>query len=94
MIFRTGGRLIGRIINYRRSRHSQYEKQYVVSVEGISSRADAAKLVGKTVVWKSPGKRKIIGKVSAAHGSKGGVRAGMERGLPGQAIGTGVEIAE
>ena len=50
--------------------------------------------VGKTVEWKSPGKtQKIIsGKISSAHGGNGVVRAIFEKGLPGQAIGTDVDI--
>ncbi len=86
--------LIGRIINYRRSRHAQYKRQYVVVSEGISSRGAAAKLVGKTVAWKSPAGKKITGKITAPHGNRGAVRVLLERGLPGQALGTLVEISE
>lgn len=79
-------------MSYRRSRHSQYERQYVVSVEGVSTKAAAAKLVGKSVVWKSTSGKKAVGKVSAAHGNNGAVRVRLSKGLPGQALGTAVEI--
>ena len=72
-----------------------YTRQIVLEVKNIKTKADAEKLVGKKVVWNDPeGKKKvkIEGKVSAPHGSKGRVRAIMEKGLPGQAVGTEVEI--
>ena len=62
-------------------------------VEGISKRADAEKLVGRAVEWKSPAGRIIKGKISGAHGNNGVVRAIFEKGLPGQAITTHVEIS-
>jgi large subunit ribosomal protein L35Ae len=37
-------------------------------------------------------KKVITGKVSAAHGNSGAVRALFEKGLPGQAIGKHVRI--
>ena len=48
--------------------------------------------VGKEVVWKSPAGKEIKGKVSGVHGNKGVVRVIFEKGLPGQAIATEVEI--
>ena len=37
-------------------------------------------------------KKQLKGKISGAHGNKGVMRAIFERGLPGQALTTGVEI--
>lgn len=50
--------------------------------------------MGKEVEWTSPGTnpKTIKGKISAAHGNKGVVRAIFEKGLPGQAIATEVEV--
>ena len=86
----------GKVLQFRRGRHTVTERHFLIEVEGISSRKDAEKLVGKTVVWKSPGKKKkeIHGKVSGAHGNKGIVRTIFEKGLPGQAIITEVEVKE
>ena len=53
---------------------------------------DAEKYVGKSVTWTSPAKKVIKGKISAPHGNKGVVRAIFEKGLPGQSIGTKVDI--
>ena len=85
--------MIGRIVNYRRSRHSQYEKQMVVSAEGVATKEAAAKLAGKKVVWKSPAGKRICGKISTPHGNKGAFKVIVESGLPGQAVGTTVEIS-
>jgi|TARA_Y100000310_G_scaffold339453_1_gene432127 large subunit ribosomal protein L35Ae len=84
----------GKVIQFRRGRHVIHERHFLIEIKDVSKREDAAKLVGKEVTWTSPGKNaKIIkGKVSGAHGNKGVVRAIFEKGLPGQAITTKVEI--
>lgn len=59
---------------------------------GCSTRAEAQKMKGKKVSWKSPGGKVISGIVSDAHGNKGLVRAIFETGLPGQAMATTLEV--
>ena len=61
----------------------------IIQVEGVSSKEEAGKLVGKKVEWTAPGKNntKITWTVSTAHGNKGAVRATFERGMPGQSVG-------
>ncbi len=81
----------GIIVSYRRSKHDQTVNQAIVKVEGVKNRAEAAKLVGKSVSWKSV-KAVISGKVQTAHGNSGALRVLFERGLPGQAITQKVEI--
>ena len=82
----------GKIIQFRRGRKTVTEKHFLIEVDGVSNREAATKLIGKEVIWKSPAKKEIKGKVSAAHGGNGVVRAIFEIGLPGQALTTGVEI--
>ena len=82
----------GVIVNYRRGRHTQNPYQMIVKVEGVDSKEDAEKLVGKEVVWKTPAGREIKGKVTATHGNKGALRVRFEKGMPGQAIGSEVEV--
>ena len=53
---------------------------------------EAEKVVGKTATWTSPTGTKISGKISALHGRKGAVRALFEKGMPGQSLGSKVEI--
>ena len=82
----------GKVVQFRRGRHTIKERHFLIEVEGSKTRKDAEKFVGKEVVWKSPAGKIITGKVSSAHGNNGVVRAIFEKGLPGQAVTTGVEI--
>jgi large subunit ribosomal protein L35Ae len=80
------------ISNFRMSRHTTTGNQMILELEGVKTRADAEKVVGKTVSWKSPAAKEIKGKVASAHGNSGAVRVIFETGMPGQAIGTKVEL--
>jgi ribosomal protein L35AE/L33A len=80
-----------RVIQFRRGLKRIHEKHYILDVDA-KSREDAEKFVGKEVVWTSPAGKKINGKVSASHGNKGLVGAIFEKGLPGQARNTEVEV--
>jgi len=81
-----------KVIQFRRGRHTITEKHFLIEIEGIKNKKDAEKFVGKEIEWKSPAGKIIHGKISASHGNKGVVRAIFEKGLPGQAVGTPVEI--
>jgi len=82
----------GVISNYRGSRRTQKTSEMVVKIAGIVTKVEADKLKGKKVVWKSPAGKEINGIVKKAHGNSGAVLTKFEKGLPGQAIGTKVEI--
>lgn len=82
----------GKIIQFRRGRHTIIERHFLIEIEGIDDKEKAKKFVGKEVVWTSPAGKKIKGKVSGVHGNNGVVRAIFETGLPGQAITTKVDI--
>ena len=82
----------GKVIQFRRGRHTIHERHFLIEVPNVSKREEAMKLVGKSVVWISPAGKKIKGKISSAHGNKGIVRVIFEKGLPGQAVTTEVEI--
>ena len=81
-----------KIIQFRRGRKTIHERHFLIEIAEISTRKDAEKFVGKEVEWKSPAGKIIKGKISSAHGNKGVVRAIFEKGLPGQAVTTEVEI--
>lgn len=81
----------GIVVQFRRGRKVIHEKHFLLDL-GAKSRDEAKKLAGKAVEWKSPSGKIIKGKVSDAHGNKGLVRAIFERGLPGQALTTEVEV--
>ena len=82
----------GIIVQFRRSRHRIKERHYLLDL-GFASREEAQKSIGKTVTWKSPSGKAIVGTISDAHGNKGLVRAIFERGLPGQAITNAIELS-
>jgi len=82
----------GKVIQFRRGKQVIHERHFLIEIEKISSRESAEKFVGKEVEWKSPAGKIIKGKIASAHGNKGVVRAIFEKGLPGQAITTKVEI--
>lgn len=81
----------GKVISFRRSLKHFIKRHFIIDA-GKKNRAEAEKLIGKEVEWKSPADKIIKGKISGAHGNKGMVRAIFVRGLPGQAINTEVEI--
>ena len=76
----------GKVIQFRRGRHTVHEKHFLIEIPEVDSKEKAAKFVGKEVSWKSPAGKEIEGKVS------GVLRAIFEKGLPGQSIGTEVNI--
>ena len=81
----------GKVIQFRRGRKRIHERHFLLDV-GAANRKEAGKFVGKNVEWKSGAGKRIKGKISSAHGNKGLVRAIFEKGLPGQAITTPVEV--
>jgi len=82
-----------KVIQFRRGLKRIHERHFILNM-GVKTRGEAEKFVGKEVVWTSPGGKAIKGKVSSAHGNKGLVRAIFEKGLPGQAKNTEVEVGE
>ena len=81
-----------KVIQFRRGRHVIHDRHFLIEIEGTKNKKDAEKFIGKSVEWKSPAGKIIKGKISAAHGNKGLVRAIFEKGLPGQAITNEVEV--
>ena len=81
----------GTISSFRRSIKRTRENQMVIVVDGIDKKEKAEKLVGKKVIYNT-GKKDIVGKISAAHGNSGAVRAIFVTGMPGQAISKKVTI--
>ncbi len=83
----------GTIKNFKRGRHTVTGNQMVVYINEVKSKEEAAKLVGKSVVWKSPAGKEIKGKVRSVHGNKGALRVLFQTGMPGQAIGDKVVVS-
>lgn len=78
-------------MNYRIGIRTQCSRECLIEFNGIDSTAQAGSLMGQKVVWKGANKR-IIGKIAGFHGKRGVVRAKFAKGVPGQALGTTVEL--
>lgn len=83
--------LKGIIVNYRTGPKSQKPKECIIEFPDIKSPSEAARLIGRKIAWKD-GENKIVGKIVSTHGNKGLVRARFRKGVPGQALGSFVEI--
>ena len=81
----------GIIVNYRVGPKTQRPKECIIQFTHIASASEASRLIGRKIAWKS-GKSKIIGKIVALHGKKGLVKARFRKGVPGQALGTTVDL--
>ena len=81
----------GRITNYRTGPKEQTSNECLIEFENINSVSLACKLVGQKVTWTN-GTTKLTGKVRGPHGKNGMVKVRFVRGVPGQAIGTVVEL--
>ncbi len=57
------------------------------------SAAQAGQLLGKKVRWKGS-KKGIVGKIVGFHGKKGALRVKFKKGVPGQALGTNIELID
>jgi len=79
------------ILNYCVGPKTQKPKECILKFPNIKNSDEAARFIGRKVAWPI-GQRKIKGKIIDVHGRKGLVRARFRKGLPGQALGTLVEI--
>ncbi len=80
------------IKNYRRGIGTNHNNQLVASVESVTTKAGAQKLVGKKAVWKTRSGKTMAGTVSAVHGDRGAIRLRFATPLPPEALGTTLEI--
>jgi ribosomal protein L35AE/L33A len=83
----------GIISNYKRGRHTVHPKHCIIVFPTIKTKKEANKLVGRTVVWISTTGKELKGVITRSHGNNGAVRAHFKNaGVPGQALGTKVNI--
>lgn len=81
----------GMIINYRTGPRSQNSKECIIKFAHVNSISEASRLIGRKIAWKI-GKNKMLGEIVGLHGKKGLVIARFRKGVPGQALGTAVEL--
>lgn len=84
----------GKILNFRRGKNTQHTDHILIEVndEKYRTKESVAPLFGKKVTYTTVGNKIMSGKIVAAHGNKGVVRAIFEKSLPGESIGQTVEI--
>lgn len=80
------------VLSFRRGRHTQKTNQFLLEIPGCDTRAKAGQFIGRKVVWTSPAKKEIVGKIMAPHGNSGAVRARFPKGLPGTALTQKVKV--
>jgi large subunit ribosomal protein L35Ae len=78
-------------MNYRIGPRTQTSHECLVQFTGVVSTAQAGQLLGKKVLWKGNNKGNV-GKIVGFHGKNGVVRVKFKKGVPGQALGTIVEL--
>ena len=84
-------KVYGRITNYRTGIKEQTSNECLIEFENVTSAGLASKLVGQKVTWTN-GTTKLIGKIRGPHGKNGMVKVRFVRGVPGQAVGSIVEL--
>ena len=85
--------IYGTIVNYRIGIKTQNTKECLIQFAHINSASLAGQLIQRKVVWKQ-GYCKLIGKISGTHGKNGVVKVKFQKGVPGQALGTNVELVD
>ena len=85
--------IYGTIVNYRIGIKTQNTKECLIQFAHINSASLVGQLIQRKVVWKQ-GDCKLIGKISGAHGKNGVVKVKFQKGVPGQALGTTVELVD
>jgi large subunit ribosomal protein L35Ae len=81
----------GIILNYRIGIATQNPKECLIKFAHVNSASLAGQLFNRKVVWKQ-GDIKFIGRIRGPHGKKGAVKVKFQKGVPGQALGTTVEL--
>lgn len=84
----------GKVIQFRRGRHTIHERHFLIEIPKVETSEKAKDFIGKKVEWKSPAGKIIRGIISKPHGKKGVLRTIFEIGLPGQSVGTEVNIID
>jgi large subunit ribosomal protein L35Ae len=83
----------GTILYYRTGIKTQKSKECIIQFTYVNSISKTGQLIGRKVVW-NEGEKKIMGKIVGLHGRKGLVRVRFRKGVPGQALGTSIELIE
>jgi large subunit ribosomal protein L35Ae len=78
-------------MNYHIGIRTQSSSECLIQFAHADFVALVGHLIGQKVVWKDKNK-KLIGKIAGFHGKNDVVRVKFKKGVPGQALGTTVEL--
>jgi large subunit ribosomal protein L35Ae len=78
-------------MNYRTGIRAQMSLECLIQFTNADSEKFSGNLIGQKVQWTN-GKSMLIGKIVGFHGKNGVVRARFKKGVPGQAIGSTVQL--
>ena len=78
-------------MNYRIGIRTQMSRECLIQFTDVANAAEAGQLIGRKVIWKGQNK-KFVGEIVGFHGKNGTVRVKFKKGVPGQALGTIVEL--
>jgi large subunit ribosomal protein L35Ae len=78
-------------MNYRIGIRTQKPTECLIQFTGVTSRSESGQLVGRNVVL-TRAKMRYAGKIVGSHGNNGVVLVRFKKGVPGQAIGSTVEL--
>jgi len=78
-------------MNYRIGIKTQNTSECLVQFTDVTAMAQAGQLIGQKVIWKNE-KTRHPGKIVGFHGKNGIVIVRFKKGVPGQALGTGVQL--
>jgi len=76
----------GVLTNFQRGTVSQNQQHGLIQLEGVSTVAEAAKFIGRTVILHISEERKSQGRVVALHGRNGALRVRFRRSLAAEAL--------
>jgi large subunit ribosomal protein L35Ae len=79
-------------VNYRQGMFRQSTSNVLVRIPEMSTASSASKYIGRKVIWQSQTGKKLIGKIISTHGQGGVLLARFRKGLPGQALGSRLEV--
>jgi large subunit ribosomal protein L35Ae len=78
-------------MNYRIGIRTQMSRECLIEFANTSPEKASENIIGQKVLWTN-GKSELCGRIVGFHGKNGVVRARFKKGLPGQALGTLIEL--
>lgn len=85
-------KIVGTILNFKTGMHRQEHHHILIGLPNVDNAESASRYIGRRAVWTSKTGKRIVGRIISVHGRNGTLLGRFRRGLPGQALGSNVEI--